>query len=209
MRATHTPESILGTRSRVLVLRVLHGVRVPLNASQIAARTRLSQPAVAAVLRDLSDMGLVESTPAGRAWVHTLIRDNVYVQRMVSPVFAAEETIPEELVAEVADLFGGDAVSAVLFGSYARGDQDAASDIDLVLVGLDATAKAALVEAMGIEESGLRRRYGARVSALVYDLDEASELWRRSPALQADLEADGVVACGLSARDWRSGAEED
>lgn len=190
-------------------MRVLHGVRVPLNASQIAARTRLSQPAVAAVLRDLSDMGLVESTPAGRAWVHTLIRDNVYVQRMVSPVFAAEETIPEELVAEVADLFGGDAVSAVLFGSYARGDQDAASDIDLVLVGLDATAKAALVEAMGIEESGLRRRYGARVSALVYDLDEASELWRRSPALQADLEADGVVACGLSARDWRSGAEED
>jgi predicted nucleotidyltransferase len=209
MRPTHTADDILSSRSRVLVLRVLHGVRLPLNASQIAARTHLSQPAVAAVLRDLSMRGLVESSPAGRAWVHTLVRDNVYVQRMVSPVFAAEATIPDELVAAMADLFGGDAVSVILFGSYARGDQDAASDIDVVLVGRDATAKAALIEAMAAVESGLRRRYGAGVSAIVYDLDEAGDLWRRSPALQADLEADGIVACGLSARDWRGDAEED
>jgi predicted nucleotidyltransferase/DNA-binding transcriptional ArsR family regulator len=209
MRATNTVETILGSRSRVRVLRELRGVRVPLNASQIAARTKLSQPAVAAVLRDLSRMGLVQSSPAGRAWVHTLVRENAYVQRMVDAVFAAEATIPDEILAELADRFSADAVSIVLFGSYARGDQGPDSDIDLVLVGRDAVEKARLRASFDSQEPELRRRYGAPFSAVVYDAVEAEALWRRAPTLQAELETDGIVVSGLAPRAWREDAEEE
>jgi len=209
MRATYTAESILGSRSRVRVLRVLHGVQIPLNAAQIAARTRLSQAAAGTVLRELSEMGLVRSTSAGRAWVHTLVRDNVYVERMVTPVFTAETSIPDVLLLELDALFGDEAVSVLLFGSYARGDQIAASDIDVVVVARDVPGKQrieALVDASGPQ---VRRRYGAGLSVIVYDLDEAGALWRRAPAFQASLEADGIVVRGLAPAAWRDDAEEE
>jgi DNA-binding transcriptional ArsR family regulator len=70
MRPNHSIEDLLGSRSRIAVLRELWGVSVPLNASQIAARVHLTRPAVAAVLRDLGEAGIVSSSSAGRANVH-------------------------------------------------------------------------------------------------------------------------------------------
>jgi DNA-binding transcriptional ArsR family regulator len=209
MRSTYSPESVLGTRSRILVLRVLHGVSVPLNASQIAARTGLSQPAVSTVLHDFALMGIVESSPAGRAWVHWLVRDNAYVRRMVDPIFDAEETIPDLLLTDLRETFGDLAVSVALFGSYARGDQDESSDIDLVLVGADTEAKAALEEAASVTSSRFAHTYGATLSPLVYDMAAAATLWQRAPSLQAELEREAVVISGLPPSEWRKHGQED
>jgi predicted nucleotidyltransferase len=203
MRATHSIESLLGSRSRVRVLRVLRGVRVPLNASQIAVRARLSQPAVTTVLRELGSMEIVASSPAGRAWVHWLVRDNIYVERVIEPLFAAEETMPDLLTKDLQDAFGDVTVAIVLFGSYARGDQDDTSDIDVVLVAKDSEMKTATEEAVEAESSELRRRYGVTLSPLVYDMDEAATLWQRSPSLFASIERDAVVVCGLAPAEWR------
>lgn len=209
MKSTHSTESVLGTRSRVRVLRVLHGVQVPLNASQIAVRTGLSQPAVSSVLDKLESMGLVESSPAGRAWVHWLVRDNVYVTKMIDPVFAAEEAIPDLLLSDLRETFRDLTVSVVIFGSYARGDQDETSDVDVALVAVDAEAKVVLEEAVDVASSRFARAYGATLSPVVYDMAEAASLWRRAPSLQADLEQDAVVVDGLSPSEWRNRGEKE
>ncbi len=207
MRATHSVESIMGNRSRVRVLRVLNGVRVPLNASQIASRTGLSQPAVVDALGGLGSMGIVESSSAGRAVVHWLVRENVFVQRMVEPVFAAEQEIPDALTGDLTQAFAGKAESVVLFGSYARGEQSDSSDVDVVFVARDAAAKCELEETADEYALGFRRRFGATLSPLVYDLAEASSLWERAPQLQETIEKGAVVVSGLSPGEWR-GADE-
>lgn len=190
------------------VLRVLHGVNVPLNASQLAARTRLSQPAVAAVLKELASMGLVKRTPAGRAWVHWLVRDNIYVETMVEAVFSAEWDVPERLIGDLDTAFGKAAESVVLFGSYARGDQDERSDIDVALVAADAEGKAGLEVIAEAEAMRLSRRYGATVSVLVYDRAEAAALAGGAPSLLAEIERDAVVVRGRPPHEWRAHGEE-
>lgn len=202
MRPTHTIDSILGTRSRLAVLRVLHGVRVPLNASQIAARTSLTRPAVASVLEDFASIGIDRSSSAGQANVHVLERDSIYVQRLIEPLFRAEERIPEDMLGDLRTVFEDIAQSVVLFGSYARGDQDETSDVDIVLVARDRPGKESLDRAADECGPAFRARYGAALSPLVYEAREAAALWRAAPGLADSLQRDAIVVSGSAPAEW-------
>jgi predicted nucleotidyltransferase len=208
MRPTHTIEDLLGSRSRIAVLRVLHGVSVPLNASQIAARAKLSHVAAASVLSDFASMGVVHSTPAGRATVHWLNRESVYVENMLEPLFQAERDVPEDLLDDLAWAFQDEAISVVLFGSYARGDQTPGSDVDVALVADGPDKKSALESAIAAHASEFRSRFGASLSALTYTREEAAALRDTSSNLAESLCRDGIVVSGLSPWDWRDHAEE-
>lgn len=208
MRATYSIEDILGSRSRIAVLRVLHGVGVPLNASQVAARAGLTHPAVTSVLTVFASMGVVQSSPAGRATVHWLVRDNAYVENIIDPLFMAEEGLPDDLLDHLAWSFQDLATSIVLFGSYARGDQSAASDVDVVLVARDTAAKAALESAAADRAVPFRRRFGASLSVLTYTREEAAALMRTSSQLAESIRRDGVVVSGVDPWEWIADDED-
>ena len=208
MRPTYTIEDLLGSRSRIAVLRVLQGVSVPLNASQIAARARLSHVAAASVLSDFGSMGVILSSPAGRATVHWLNRENVYVETMLEPLFQAEGDVPENLIDALAWAFQDEAISVVLFGSYARGDQNPGSDVDVALLADGPDKKSALDSSIAAHASEFRSRFGASLSALSYTREEAERLWETSSELAESLHRDGIVVSGLSPWEWCGHAEE-
>jgi len=202
MRATYTSEAILGNRSRVLVLRVLRGVGVPLNASQVATRTGLTHPAASTALRQLAAMGMVNSSPAGRATVHWLARENLYVQEVIEPIFAAEEHIPEMLVDDLRDTFEEFTLSVVIFGSYARGNQEAESDVDVILVVSSHDEETALQSMLDEYSAEFRRRFGASLSPLVYLMGEAAHLRTTAPELWQSILGEGLTVAGVCPADW-------
>jgi len=202
MRPTHSIEEILGTRSRVAVLRVLWNARSPLNTSQIASRARLTHPAATSAIELFADAGIVRSSSAGRANVHLIERSNVYVQSYVEPLFAAELALPELLMQELKSTFVNRAQSAVLFGSYARSAQDTTSDVDIALVADDAQSKAALDDMLHAYGAQFRERWGASLSPVTYEVREANALWRTAPAFWKSLNEDGVVILGRGPWEW-------
>lgn len=189
------------------MLRILYGVSVPLNATQIAQLAHLTKVAVGNALSDLSAMGLVQSTPVGRSKVHMLVRDNVYVERVVSPVFEAEIEVPGLVEEELVSLFSNTTVSIVLFGSAARGEQGEGSDVDVVLVSAPDT-HAEVERILDKQSVRFRRRFGATLSALVYTTDEARELHLRAPALFESISRDAIVVVGVGPKEWAGLAEE-
>lgn len=202
MRPTHRIESFLGSKSRVAVLRILASTDLPLNASQIARQAHLTRPAATTVLDDLASMGFVRSSSAGRANVHLLNRLNVYVERIILPLFQAEAAMPEMLEADLRASFGEQAESIVLFGSYARGDQHTNSDIDVVLIAGSDTDKQALDRTVDLVAREFRSRYGVPLSAMTYAATEAEELGRTAPALLESLREDGLVIKGKGPWEW-------
>lgn len=193
---------MLGSRSRVAVLRVLLGVTIPLNTSQIAAHAHLTRPAAASVLKDFAAMGIVQTTSVGNAKVHQLQRHNVYVEQLLVPLFAAEHRVPDALESSLGEAFGDFAESIVLFGSYARGEQAAGSDVDVVLVASDASAKLALERALDSYAQEFRTRYGASLLSITYEVREANALWRTSPAFFESLKRDAVLIAGRGPWEW-------
>jgi len=208
MRPTHTIEDLLGSRSRIAVLRVLLGVSVPLNASQIATRTGLTRPAVASVLADLSTIGAVRSSPAGRATIHWLNRVSVYVEHLISPLFEAERRLPEDMLDSLAEAFHEGTVSVVLFGSYARGEQTPDSDVDVALVAAEGTSASAVGSAAADHATAFRDKFGASLSYLIYTMAEARSLSSTSPGLLESIKRDGIVVSGLSPWEWSADVQE-
>lgn len=189
------------------MLRILYGVTVPLNATQIARLAHLTKVAVGNALSDLSARGLVQSIAVGRSTVHLLVRDNVFVERVVTPVFEAESELPGLVEEELLRLFANTTVSIVLFGSHSRGEQDEDSDVDVVLVAnRDVHAEVERI----LDESGdsFRRRFGATLSALVYTRAEARDLPLRAPELFASISRDAIVVAGVGPKEWVNLAEE-
>lgn len=180
----------------------LLGVTVPLNASQIAAHAGLTRPAAATVLDDLAAMGIVRSSSAGRANVHLIERQNIYVERLIEPLFAAEQQLPQDLEEDLRATFADFTESIILFGSYARGEQRVGSDVDVVLVARGEAAKRSLDERLHTYALEFRARYGAVLCEITYEVREASALWRTAPAFLESLKRDAVVVSGRGPWEW-------
>ena len=202
MRPTHTIETLLGSRSRLAVLRVLHGVAIPLNASQLAGRTGLSWTAVSTVLNELAEMGVINSSSAGRANIHSLNRESVYVTDLIDPLFAAEERIPDEMLADLARTFESQTLAVAVFGSYARDEQASQSDVDVAIVAADQSAKDLVEETVDGYQAHFLSRYGAPLSAIVYDAAEAAALSETAPSFAAQLVGNALVVTGPHPREW-------
>jgi predicted nucleotidyltransferase len=115
------------------VLQVLAGTESGLSASQIARLTaRGSRVGQVPVLNRLVEHGLVSAQPANHGYLYSLNRDHV----LAEPVMAAARartTIVARLVAALGSL-RPEPLHVSLFGSFARGQGDADSDIDLLVI---------------------------------------------------------------------------
>lgn len=119
-----------GTESSVL--RVLAKTNVYLSGSEIARQAGVSHPTAIRVLRRFVSQGLVNDSEAGRAQLYVLNREHLAAKPLLDLVY-----LKSKLTEYLAGAFASwDIVpmNATLFGSMARGEGDATSDIDLLVV---------------------------------------------------------------------------
>ncbi len=136
MRLRDPLTSILDRPTKVKVLRVLVSPGLELTGRQIAAEAKVNHAGCNRALKELVDIGVVDMRRRGRANLYTLRHENILVARGFVPLFKAERDLFDEAVSYLRRRFERQAVSAVLFGSYARGEGDHRSDLDvLFLVG--------------------------------------------------------------------------
>lgn len=116
------------------VLAVLARSSEPLTGRAVAerAKPKASQKGVALVLAHLVEAGVVDRVDKGRSGLFSLNRDH-----LAAPAVVAIASMRERCLAELRSTIGAwdpKPVSAIVFGSFARGDGATSSDIDLLLV---------------------------------------------------------------------------
>ncbi len=126
-------DSVLASRSRVGILRVLATSAAPLSGREIGRRAAVAPGHVSRALRDLVAAGIVRGHDHGRVKTYELADDDSELVAGVRRLFATErqrrQTVLDELMASTPDL-----LTIVLFGSEARAEATPASDTDLLLV---------------------------------------------------------------------------
>jgi predicted nucleotidyltransferase len=179
------------------VLVVLAGTTQPLTGARVAALVRRGTVrGVQKALDRLVEQGIVDRQVAGRAYLHVLNRDHV-----AAPIVDALAGLRGEFLRRVRDdLASWDLapVHASLFGSAARGDGDAGSDIDLLVV---RPADVDEEDAAWREQlDGLAARVESWTGnhAGIIELGEA-ELAHPSPTLK-EVRAEGIDLAGVSIR---------
>jgi hypothetical protein len=198
---TYHTEDILGSRSRIAVLRVLTHVAVPLSIRQVAVQAGISHVSAITALKQLVGLGVVGSSVAGRSRVHWLERRNVITREVVLSLFAAEDGSGVALVDALRGFMPGEIEAAVLFGSYARGEMRPDSDIDVLVVARDRGALDAALDAIDSRAGEMNATTGATVSVLGHTLEQVRAL-RGSGTFVDDVFTDGVPICGTPPSLW-------
>ena len=170
------------------VLAVLLRTGVPLTGRQVhgLVRDQCSLWSVQQALASLADLGVVEGRAVGRAMVHTINEDHYAIQPLrvlLDPIAALREAVRA--------VVGSSVDGVVLFGSVARGEATAESDVDLAVVApSDWEGRTEL-------EDAVRSRLGNDCDVLVFTPEEFSRLAASGDEpVVAKILADGVLLLG-------------
>jgi predicted nucleotidyltransferase len=190
-------DEVFSAGSSVKVLRVLFGTGGDLSGRQIADLAQLDPVTGNAALRRLEGLSLVDVRPVGRARVFRLRRGNRVVARLLAPLFSGEQDFLPELIRQTAGEFGRSALSVILFGSVARGEDARGSDLDLCVVVNDEADLKALRKIADGETQRLADETDFIPSLLVLRQDEFRRRFRRKNSLIREIVREGIVQKGL------------
>ena len=187
---------IPGAQGRILA--VLAESTAYLNLRTIALLADTSPAQASRILPDLVRSGLVERREAPPSALFRLVDDNVG-SRVVRALSRSRETVLAELGSQ-AETLDPSPVSIIVFGSFARGEAEADSDLDVLFVqpkgvNSDDYRWAAAVEGW---RQLARRLTGNRVEVVETSESSVGRFLRSHKTLWADIVRDGVVVYGKS-----------
>jgi len=187
---------IPGAQGRVLA--VLAESTGYLNLRTVALLAGTSPAQASRILPELVRSGLVERREAPPSVLFRLVDDNLG-SRVVRALSRSRETVLAELGSQ-AETLDPSPVSVIVFGSFARGEAEADSDLDVLFVqpkGMndDDYRWAAAVEGW---RQFARRLTGNRVEVVETSESSVGRFLRSHKTLWADIVRDGVVVYGKS-----------
>lgn len=178
MDFTRSLESLLGKRSRVLVLRALLAVPegIGLSGREVARRTGISHPTASSTLEELASEGAVLVRRTNGSASYSLNHDHTFV-RQVIPLFEWENSLRDELssfLSEEVRRYLLNIELAILFGSAVTAEVTTGSDIDLLIVAGDQSQQVenAVENAVERISDSMRLRFGNALSPIVLDLSK-------------------------------------
>lgn len=183
-----------GAQGRLLA--VLVKITAPLTLRRLAGLAGVSPAQASRVMPRLVELGIVERYEVPPASQFVLARGNVATQMLLALADAQAMTLRQ--IGEAASVISPEPVSVIAFGSYARGEADAESDIDLAVVRADDVDddNEPWAESIDVWHRHVRALTGNEVEIVEATASEAarklcgqSELWR-------NIRRDGIVVHG-------------
>lgn len=167
MRLRSPLDGALASQGHVRVLRALHSLPDGLAVSvrDLARRAGLRHPRTSQILADLHHQGVTIAQRAGRADLYQLNRAHI-LYPPIRRLFQDEEASSAALITLLRRALaraGRQVREAHLFGSVARGESEAASDVDLAVVTPD-PEDPELTKTLDALTSDVKRRFGNDLS---------------------------------------------
>src|SRR5450759_18699 len=134
MKWTNSLDEVMGSRLKVRLVRILCDSDEPQTGMRLAKAAGYSHTQTYKALDELEELGLVTSWASGAAYLYSVNRESYLVREVLTPALRAEREIIRALAQRFYDRFGEDLLSVVVYGSVARKEDQADSDIDLILV---------------------------------------------------------------------------
>ena len=188
------------------VLSVLAETTADLNMRTIARLADVSLSQASRVLAPLVELGVVERRDVPPSSLFRLVRQHV----AVGPLLALARG-RDALIGEMGRIALGLPVaptSAIVFGSFARGEADIESDIDTVLVrpaGMDESDES-WSESVEQWRASVHRASGNRVEVLEVGAGEVAALLNSRRQVWRDIRRDGLIVQGLSLAELEGGS---
>ena len=195
MDVRHPVESVIpGAQGKALAV-LLHTTS-ELNLRTIARLAGISVAQASRVLPGLVELGVIERREVPPASLFRLVPEHVVTRSLLALTNARRQVLDE--LGRTAGSLRPTPSSVIVFGSFARGDGDAGSDIDLVVVrpaGVDADDPGWLAAIDGWTGE-MSRFTGNAIEVLDVGIADIADKLATTTPLWADIHRDGVVVFG-------------
>ncbi|MDQ3677438.1 MAG: helix-turn-helix domain-containing protein [Actinomycetota bacterium] len=190
---------IPGAQGRILA--VLAETTAELNLRMIARLAGVSTAQASRLLPSLVQLGVLERREAPPSQLFRFVQENV-AARAISALTNARRTVLDELGQAAGDLEPPPAC-VIVFGSFARGEADAESDLDLIVVRPSGTDEDDERWRESVNRLRLRaqRLTGNRVEIVETDATKVRGLLRGRTPLWLDVRREGIVVFGTGLAD--------
>lgn len=197
-------ERLFRAPGQISVLRALWKAPVPLTGRQIQQLAGVHNLTAMRCLKDLERLGLLQRRAAGRANLYSLKRSQRTVRDLVGPIFKAEQAAPQRFAQELGRVLRGHCVSAVLYGSVARGQATPASDVDLLVVTRNGSVTDRFTASVQQRaEKRVRDGWGLVLEANVKTQSEVAKHW--NSRLMKQIRREGRLVTGKPLEEVRRG----
>lgn len=201
-------DALLGTRSKVGVLRVLAASPVPLGYREVSRRAEMAFRSIELALRELVRIGILTEIEGSR---ERLVQFSA-THRLAGAIQAllrAEADFLPAWRSELRALAGQgvrDGLEAVaVIGAASRDTETVGEPLELLILGTTPAATTRWVRQFERAAGSLAERFGITLKLTAYDLPSARKLWRTRTAaaeqtiLDAELLAGGSLLALLNA----------
>lgn len=189
-------DTILGPHSKISVLRVLFS-QDGLSGREVGRRAGLSPRAASLALTHFVRIGFVGRKTVGGTHLFTLNRERYLVFGALGSLFAEEEDLPVTIGQRLLKIVGaGKCASIALFGSYARGDAKAGSDLDVLFLLGDSYQVTKAKKALEDGGGNFYAAFGLHLSPYVVGAAEFSDRLKKGDKLMKAMLRDARVIAG-------------
>lgn len=191
------PVEVLIPDAQGRVLGALARTTEEMTLTTLADLSGVSLAHAARIVPRLVELGVVERREVPPAVLVRLVPDNLAARVLLS-LAELRHTLLDEL-RESAHKLGPAPAHVTLFGSFARGDGDAASDIDVVVVRPIAITEdeTGWSESIARWEAHVRRVSGNAVNRIEVAEDEVAKLMKSRRPLWQAIRREGIALQGL------------
>ncbi len=187
---------VLGAPSHIAILRALRHAVGGLTGREVARQARIAPYAAMGGLARLESAGVIRRRPAGRAYLFELRGNRLLVKEGLLPLLDLEARMRGRARQILGKAFGREVVSAVIFGSVARGEDRPESDLDLCLVVRRQEDKDGASEQAGAASNRLSEELGISLSPVLFTRSEFVQGYRRHGEFYRNVVQEGELAFG-------------
>lgn len=202
----HLLDALLGTTTKVRVLRTLLSLNSPVSGSEAQRLAGVrSADSMWTALNELSDLGILTREQTRGSHLYRFNREHDLFSPLAA-LFEAEAgrvgRLREWLTATLAAAdAAGSTRSVILYGSNARGEAKARSDVDLLVVMEEVGSVPAARDALIAGTPALEGRTGLRISPYVLPRSRVEERFRDGDPLMLTIAEEGRVLLGAPLRE--------
>ena len=199
MAIHHTFDEVFRSWSHVAVLRTLIDTTTGRTGNEVARLSGMHPLSALKALSSLEELGIVRRQRGGRDHIFTLNREHFLVRSTIVPLYKSETEFEEEIFRFLTLLLKKNVVSAVVFGSTARGEETATSDLDICCVVEEVKSKEKVRSLLNEKSSRLFSEFGVRLSPILFTTSEAKS--KKNASLFKKIVKEGKLLVGKKLED--------